>query len=234
MRDVATARALGAQAVVVGTAWTEQGDGVHRVEPRDPGAVGDALARALAGGPAKAAKIGMAVGPRTAAALVRGLADYSGPVVVDPVLASSRGGPLWEGSPADLFPLLARATLITPNAPEAATLTGLPVTNATEAAAAGRALMTRAGAAAVLIKGGHLTGESSVVDVLVSAREVHRLEHRRTPGPSPRGTGCALATAVAVLLGRGLPLEVAVGSASRWVADAIASARPVGGELHLP
>ena len=68
----------------------------------------------------------MAVGPATAAALIEGLAGYDGPVVVDPVLATSRGGPLWDGAPAELVPLLRRATLVTPNAPEAGELAGAP------------------------------------------------------------------------------------------------------------
>ena len=67
----------------------------------------------------------MAVGPPTAAALIEALADYAGPVVIDPVLATSRGGALWEGAPEQLMPLLRRATLVTPNATEAAALTGV-------------------------------------------------------------------------------------------------------------
>ena len=55
----------------------------------------------------------------------------------------------------------------------------------------------------------------------------------RVPGPTPRGTGCALATAIAVELGRGRPLADAVESAGTWLAGAIASAVDVGGERHL-
>lgn len=233
LRDAATAAALGASPVAVGTAWTEQRAGTHLVEPREPAAVANALARAIADLQPSAVKIGMAVGPATAAALIQGLGDYPGPVVVDPVLATSRGGPLWDGPPGELFALMARATLVTPNAPEAALLTGLTVADLDQAEAAARALMAAAGVAAVLVKGGHLSGGASVVDVLVCPNEVRRFAHPRRTGPSPRGTGCALATAIAVALGRGLPLARAVGSASDWLAGAIAAARPVAGELHL-
>lgn len=233
MRDVATAMAVGARPVAVGTAWTEQGDGIHRVEPREPAAVADALARAIGDLRPAAVKIGMAVGPATALALLRGLAAYDGPVVVDPVLATSRGGALWQGAPGELFALLARATLITPNALEAAALTCLPVTDPAQAEAAAGALMAGAGARAVLVKGGHLTGTGLVVDTLVTGTVVQRFEHPRRSGPSPRGTGCALATAIAVALGRQLALPAAVSAASAWLAGAIATARPVGGELHL-
>ena len=106
LRDVTTATALGARSHAVETAWTEQGPGLHRVEPRAPEAVRTALAEALAAHRPAAVKIGMAVGPATAAALVEALGDYSGPVVVDPVLAPSRGGALWAGLPRELLPLL--------------------------------------------------------------------------------------------------------------------------------
>jgi hydroxymethylpyrimidine/phosphomethylpyrimidine kinase len=233
LRDVATARALGAHAFAVGTAWTEQGPGVHRVEPREPAAVREALARAVAAGPA-AVKLGMAVGPETAAAILDGLAGYAGPVVVDPVLATSRGGALWDAHPHALMPLLRRAALVTPNALEAAALTGLPVTTAAEAEAAGRALVAGAGLAAVLIKGGHLDeGTAEVVEWLVTPAGASRSTHPRLAGTSPRGTGCALATAIAVELGRGAALLRAVTSATTWLTEAMASPRLVGGEHHL-
>jgi hydroxymethylpyrimidine/phosphomethylpyrimidine kinase len=233
LRDVATAAARGARAHAVGTAWTEQGAGAHRVEPRPLEALRGTLSRALAERPA-AVKIGMAVGPGTAAAIVESLAEYAGPVVVDPVLHSSRGGSLWEGTPRDLLPLIRRATLVTPNADEAAALTGLAVSTAADAEAAGRRLVESEGIAAVLVKGGHLAETAAdITDVLVAPDGCWRFSRARLPGPSPRGTGCALATAIAVELGRGLPLRTAIETATRWLAGAIAAARPVGDERHL-
>lgn len=232
LRDTHTAAALGARAIAIGTAWTEQGPGVRQVEPRDPTAVREALARAVAARPA-AIKIGMAVGPTTADALLAGLSGYEGPVVVDPVLATSRGGPLWQGEPRGLLPLLRRATLVTPNAPEAAALAGQPIATADDAHRAAAALLEREGLTAVLVKGGHLRSEGPMVDVLVTSTSVRRFEHPRAGGASPRGTGCALATAIAIGLGKGQPLASAVQTAADWLAAAIATARPVGDERHL-
>ncbi len=239
LRDVATAAALGARAHAVGTAWTEQAPGVHRVEPRDPAAVREALAAAVSGRPA-AVKIGMAVGPDTASAILEALAGYVGPVVLDPVLASSRGGTLWAASPAELLPLARRATLVTPNAPEAAALAGRPVATAAAAAAAGRRFVEHDGLAAVLIKGGHVSEDPGrVTDVLVAAAagggvaRVAGFTRPRVIGASPRGTGCALATALAVELGRGLTLDAAIDAATSWLAGAIARARDVDGERRL-
>jgi hydroxymethylpyrimidine/phosphomethylpyrimidine kinase len=240
LRDVATATRLGARAFAVGTAWTAQGEGIHRVEPRAPEAIGAALAQALATPTLRpaAVKIGMAVGPATAASLLAALADFEGPVVVDPVLATSRGGLLWSGTPGELLPLLRRATLVTPNAVEAAALSGRSVTTVAEAEAAGRRLIEIEGLQAVLIKGGHLTHSDGFVrDLLVTAEATTRTAHPLVPGPSPRGTGCALATAIAVELGHGRALGQAVESAIGWLAAAIAAAQPVAGvlgEWHLP
>jgi hydroxymethylpyrimidine/phosphomethylpyrimidine kinase len=235
LRDVATATSLGAHPHAVGTAWTDQGEGIHRVAPRAPEAVGAALAQALATLRPAAVKIGMAVGPATAAALIAALADFAGPVVVDPVLATSRGGALWSGAPAELLPLLRRATLVTPNAVEATALSGRSVATVAEAEEAGRGLIEAQSLRAVLIKGGHLAhSDASVTDLLVTSAATTRSVHPRLLGPSPRGTGCALATAIAVELGRGRSLGQAVDHAIGWLAGAIAGAEPVEGEWHLP
>jgi hydroxymethylpyrimidine/phosphomethylpyrimidine kinase len=234
LRDVATATARGARAHAVGTAWTEQGDGIHRVEPRPPAAVRAALAETISGLRPAAVKIGMAVGPATATALIEALEDYAGPVIVDPVLATSRGGALWEGTPPELVPLLRRATLVTPNAREAAALTGSPVATVEDAVAAGHRLTDVNRLRAVLVKGGHLTAaDATVTDVLVTRDGVRRFSRRRIAGPAPRGTGCALATAIAVELGRGAALAEGVEAAGAWLAGVIAAAVEVNGEWHL-
>lgn len=237
-RDVATARGLGARVRAVGTAWTEQGSGAHRVEPRAPAAVRDALSRALAELRPQSVKIGMAVRPATARALIAALARFRGAVVVDPVLATSRGGALWSARPAALLPLLRLATLVTPNAPEAAALAGRPVKTPADAAAAGRALVDDHGLAAVLVKGGHIrergrAARKVVMDVLVTPSSTTWLVRPKVSGPSPRGTGCALATAIAVALGRGEPLASAIAGAADWLAAAIETAQRVGRERHL-
>jgi len=232
LRDVLTAVALGARPIAVGTAWTEQGAGVHSVEARRSDSLSDSIRYAVSSGPASV-KIGMVPDAAAAAAILAGLSSYKGPIVIDPVLASSRGGALFTGSPAELFSLLRRATLVTPNAGEAAILAGVAVRDLDDAEAAARALADR-GLAAVLVKGGHL-GEAPapVTDTLLLDGAVHRLSHARVPGGDVRGTGCALATAIAVHLGRGAGARAAVDSATIWLGRARAAAVDVGGERHL-
>jgi hydroxymethylpyrimidine/phosphomethylpyrimidine kinase len=233
VRDLLTAEALGARAMLVGTAWTRQDEnGVKGVEPRFPDMVRAGLEQALAACPPRrtAIKIGMVAMGGIAAAIVAGLETWRGPVVFDPVLGASAGGPLYEGSPADLLPLVRRATLVTPNLAEAAWLTGLAVETLDHARHAAQVLAGW-GPAAVLAKGGHLPGAAT--DVLRSAAGERLFEGTRLPGRNPRGTGCALATAIAVGLARGQPLEQAVDAAKVWLAGRIQAAVTIGGARYL-
>jgi hydroxymethylpyrimidine/phosphomethylpyrimidine kinase len=225
MRDFLTARALGANAHMVATAFTDQDEaGVFGVDVR----AGDSLRRHLAAalsrsqrdGRAVAVKIGMVGDPALVSAILEALAGFEGPVVYDPVLAASSGGALYRGQLAALDPLLARAALVTPNRSEAAALARVPVDDLAGARAAGEALRAR-GARAVLVKGGHLDGDEAC-DVLVSEAGVQVLCAPRVVGRDPRGTGCALATAIAVGLARGVGLAAAVGEAKVWLRARIA------------
>jgi hydroxymethylpyrimidine/phosphomethylpyrimidine kinase len=127
-----------------------------------------------------------------------------------------------------LFPL---ANLVTPNAPEAARLTGLPVESIADCAQAGQSLLAT-GAGAVLVKGGHLAGET-VTDVLVSKGSAQRLTAPRLNTTSTHGTGCTLASAIAVGLAQGLPLIDAIRRARSYVQEAIRTA-PGFGHGHGP
>ena len=240
VRDFLTARTLGAVMRLVPSAWTDQASsGVAAVEARGAGALERAVRGAVgrgAGGQANGAaavKVGMLPDARAVAEVLTGLADFPGPVVVDPVLAASSGGALFQGSPDEWLRLAVRATLLTPNALEATALTGIPVRDGDDAVRAGQALLAR-GARAVLVKGGHLADAASAIDVLVTRDcEPRRFEAPRLGGRSVRGTGCALATAVAVALARGAALVDAIAFGKSWLHGAWAGAVIVGDELHL-
>ncbi len=230
-RDLLTAAALGAHARVVATAWTEQGPDFE-LQPREAGQVQAGLTRAFTqtAETATAVKIGMVATAAIARAIAAGIAPFHGSVVYDPVLRASSGGLLYEGDRQDVLALARQACLLTPNLAEAAWLLDRPVRTRAEARDAARALRDL-GIPAVLVKGGHLEGEAT--DVLASPAGETLFEAPRIAGPSPRGTGCALATAVAVGLATGAPLEVAIASAKTWLARRIAGASAVGSELHL-
>jgi hydroxymethylpyrimidine/phosphomethylpyrimidine kinase len=122
-----------------------------------------------------------------------------------------------------LFPL---AALITPNAPEAAALTGIAVNTPDDAARAG-AMLREQGARAVLVKGGHLAGDT-VTDVLVDETGIHHFTSPRLNNPATHGTGCTLASAIATGLARGLALRDSVERGRAFVQEAIRTGLPFG------
>ena len=130
-----------------------------------------------------------------------------------------------------LFRSIPRATLLTPNAPEAAALTGLTLETTDDLRRAGEQLLA-AGAAAVLMKGGHIAGDK-VVDVLMSPGGETTFEGPRIDSRHTHGTGCTLASACATGLAQGLPLEQAVARAWGYTAEAIRRA-PGFGAGHGP
>jgi hydroxymethylpyrimidine/phosphomethylpyrimidine kinase len=232
-RDLLTATSLGARGFLVGTAWTEQGpQSTRTIEPRAPERVQAALTSALArvAGTQSAVKIGMVATAPIAQAIAIALSATPVPTVYDPVLRASSSDALYDGDRSSVLALARAVALLTPNLSEAAWLLDRPVRSESEARVAARELRAL-GVAAVLVKGGHLEGDAT--DVLVSPAGESVFSSPRVPGPSPRGTGCALATAIAVGLARGEPLERAVATAKTWLTEHIARARDVGGEWHL-
>jgi hydroxymethylpyrimidine/phosphomethylpyrimidine kinase len=149
-------------------------------------------------------------------------------LVVDPVMIAKSGNTLLDTAAVEALRtlLLPRADLVTPNAPEAAALTGHEVHSIATAREAALRLHGL-GARAVLVKGGHLPGDD-VVDVLYDGRTLHELRGPRMPGPHTHGTGCTLASAIAAGLALGRPLEAAVADARAYVAGAIAHAPRLG------
>lgn len=229
-RDLLTVSAFAAEATLVGTAWTEQGpfsDGIIEARPADRVRV--ALAAALVRG-GDAVKIGMVANAAIAKDLLQALSGYGGPIVYDPVLRATSGEALYQGDREPIFALARRATLVTPNLAEAGWLLDRSVENESDARAAAQALRGL-GIAAVLVKGGHLRGEAT--DILLVPDGETVFSSPRIPGASPRGTGCALATAIAVQLARGETLERAVAAAKAWLSLRIAGARSVADERHL-
>lgn len=233
--DLQVFRSLGVHGAAVITALTVQDTGkVHRVLPSFPNVVLDQLRVLLADLRPDAIKIGMLATDDVARNTELGL-DAAGqpapPLVIDPVLAASDGTPLLErrAIPA-LERLIGRAALVTPNLPEAATLTGCDVSSREGVEAAGCALVSGLGAAAALVTGGHSDGAPD--DLLVvregGSQSLHWLPGARIEVGPLHGTGCALSSAVAAYLARGQDLRTAVEGGRRFVARALESAAQSG------
>jgi hydroxymethylpyrimidine/phosphomethylpyrimidine kinase len=136
-----------------------------------------------------------------------GTAARRAPVVFDPVMKATLGSnTAWLGPPSSKHILLAiarRATVVTPNVPEAETLLRTQILSVEDAGRAARELV-RLGARAALVKGGHLPARSSteaMTDVLVVGRHLFHLKARRQPSVV-HGTGCTLASLIAGRLAR--------------------------------
>lgn len=201
----------GARPVGVITAHTVQtSEGVVSAHPMDAETLDAQLTHLLGDLEIAAVKLGMLGSQQVAEVLGAALARVAGPVVWDPVLAPSRGRvAMYVGSVAAAIEALRPSlTLITPNAMEAALLSGMPVTTAAEVVAAAQRLRELCDCA-VLVKGGHLGGSSSV-DTLVTADQVIVFSSARIAGGEHvHGTGCALAAAIAAQLALGESLEQA-------------------------
>lgn len=228
--DIKAVTATGGYAATAITAITVQNTlGVHGVHPLPLDLI-EAQARAVLDDiGADAIKTGM-LGTTAVVERVAAILDTSdAPAVVDPVMIAKGGHPLLadEAVQAVRSLMIPRATLLTPNAPEAEALTGLTVADLDGQRRAG-AFLLGMGAKAVLMKGGHVPGET-VVDVLVTPDGETLLEGERVDTRHTHGTGCTLASACAAGIACGLPLEVAVAEAWAYVAEAIRRAPGLGG-----
>ena len=122
--------------------------------------------------------------------------------------------------------LLPMATVLTPNLPEAETLTNSTIASERDMKRAATALLGL-GPKAVLLKGGHLDSDP-VVDMLATADGVTRFTSPRIQSINTHGTGCTLASAIATGLAQGMELAAAVERARDYVHKAIATAPGLG------
>jgi hydroxymethylpyrimidine/phosphomethylpyrimidine kinase len=180
-----------------------------------------------------AVKIGMIGSPEVAVAVAERLSSMSVPIVFDPVMVASSGAALASSETITAFrKLMEASTVVTPNAPELAALTQLPVNTLAELHHAAVEL-ARDLDMWVLAKGGHLAG-AKVVDVLANSEGRPReFGGSRIDSRHHHGTGCTLASAVAVGLARGEDIGDAVEAGRRFVRTAMAAA-PGFGQGHGP
>ncbi|MBH68790.1 MAG: bifunctional hydroxymethylpyrimidine kinase/phosphomethylpyrimidine kinase [Rhodospirillaceae bacterium] len=150
------------------------------------------------------------------------------PLVVDPVMVAKGGHQLLEPTALDILKseLIIKATLITPNVPEAELLSGMVIENVDSMRSAAEILLAL-GPRAVLIKGGHLAGES-LTDLLVTESGERTYSGPRLDTRNTHGTGCTLASAIATGLAQKYELENAIERARNYVFNAILSAPGLG------
>ncbi len=239
--DIKSVTALGGYAMTAITALTVQNSlgvfGVHAVPPEFIRAQMEAVVKDLG---TDAIKTGMLANIAIVELVAEALDSLCPgiPAIIDPVMVAKGGAPLLEAKAVEAMRALMvpRAFLLTPNAPEAERLTGIAVNNVSGQRRAAERLM-RAGARAVLLKGGHLEGGHSggdqITDVLATEQGELIFESPRIHTRHTHGTGCTLASAIAARIAQGDRLPDAVDTARAYLAEAIKRA-PGFGAGHGP
>lgn len=233
--DLKTFTVLGVYGASVLTALTAQNTrGVSAILSVPPSFVAQQIDAVASDLNVAATKTGMLGDRATVLAVAEGVHRHDlHPLVVDPVMVATSGDMLLapDAVSAVRDVLMPLADIITPNLAEAATLLGGEIAcSEAEMEAQGRALAIL-GAKAVLMKGGHASGDEAV-DILVQANApALRIAHPRIATRNAHGTGCTLSAAIAAHLARGLPLSDAVRAAKEFVHGAlVAGADMIVGE----
>ncbi len=236
--DLKTFSALGVYGASAITALTAQNTlGVQAIHEAPPDFVAAQIRSVLSDLAVNAIKIGMLASAPIIEAVAEALAGHRDiPIVLDPVMVAASGDPLLAESAVDALRtrMMPMATIVTPNMPEAAFITGRPVARDEEEMIAQGRLLLGLGAGAVLVKGGHGDGPESV-DLLVTQHVLQRYAVKRIATRNVHGTGCTLSSAIAAGLALGQALPEAVAAAKSYVTAAIAASSGLAiGRGHGP
>ncbi|WP_425059509.1 Hydroxymethylpyrimidine/phosphomethylpyrimidine kinase [Sporomusa carbonis] len=227
--DLKTFAAHGVFGMSVITAITAQNtQGVFAVQDVTPEVIAKQIDAIFDDIEVAAVKIGMVSQIDTIKTIAAKLQEYGAKnVVVDPVMVSKSGYHLLNpaAEAALVQELLPLATIVTPNIPEAEVITQGKITTVEEMEAAARSIYAL-GPKHVLVKGGHLDGDST--DVFFDGEKYTYLKSRRIDTKNTHGTGCTLSAAIAAGLGRGLPVDQAVHAAKEYITIAIEHGLTIG------
>lgn len=222
--DLKTFSALGCYGMSVITALTAQNTtavtAIHAIPAQ---MVADQIDAVLSDIGADAIKIGMLQTPQVIGTVAKKLKKHDvSQIVLDPVMVAKSGDKLLldtavESLKNELLPL---AKIITPNIPEAEVLLGRTIVNRDQMAEAAFALV-ELGPDAVLLKGGHFTGDKSPDCLAIKSEDTRWFEAERIETENTHGTGCTLSSAIAAYLARGFNLEEAVSGGKKYINSAI-------------
>jgi len=237
--DLKTFSALGVFGMSAITALTAQNTQVVTgIFPAPSEFIGEQIDAVMADIGTHAVKIGMLHSPEVIEVVASKLEQWACPnVVVDPVMISKSGDKLLRDDAVAALRerLLPLATVITPNLPEASVLLGREIKTADDMPGAARTLADF-GAASVLVKGGHLEGNTSHDLLYEKASDLmHEFPQDRVETKNSHGTGCTLSSAIAAGLAKGLDLNRAVEEAKAYITNALkAGADYKTGKGHGP
>jgi len=248
--DLKAFAAVGAFGLSAITALTAQNTrGVNAIYPSGAQAVTAQLNALISDFPIDAIKTGMLFDASTIAAVTHSLAALQAPLVVDPVMIATSGAKLLDQNAVGAYrPLIARATLLTPNLPEAQALLNCAAINTRDEMLSAANRLLEFGCQAVLLKGGHAPVGTKCLGESERSNQISDLLLIQTPtGPTARwftterldirghGTGCTLAALITAFLARGLALESATAKAILMLRKALGQAQCIGaGHVQTP
>lgn len=175
-----------------------------------------------------AVKVGMLSKSDCMLAVAKKLKEYKPKnVVIDPVMLAKNGCPLMQPDSMDTLirEILPLADLLTPNIPEAETITGMPIHSPEDMERAAKQIYAM-GAKNVLVKGGHAEGDA--LDILFDGENFYRFCEERIHTNNTHGTGCTYSSAIASNLALGYSMEEAVKRAKAYVTTAIRHSLQIG------
>ena len=230
--DIKTITMLGGFAMTAVTAITAQNTlGVQAIHPVPTDMITQQIRSVMEDIGADMIKIGMLGTAEIMRTVAEALRAYAAgvPVILDPVMQAKGGAALLSPDAVNMLmdTMLPLATLVTPNIPEAESMSNLPVQSIADMEAAA-AVIAKHTPGAVLVKGGHLESKE-LANVLYHAGTIEIFRFARLDSPHTHGTGCTLASAIAVLLAKGLSLSQAILQAESYVHGAILHAPSYGG-----
>jgi len=227
--DLKTISALGCYGMTAITALTAQNTlGVRAIHSVPLQMLADQIDAVVEDIGVDAVKIGMLHSADTVRTVATAIDRHAlTNIVLDPVMIATSGAVLIDQEAIAVLvrELFAKADVITPNLDEASLLVGRPLGNEADMEAAARRLLDM-GARSVLLKGGHLAGDT-VSDLLMTRGDAHWMRATRIDSPNTHGTGCTLSSAIAAHLALGSALPQAVQQARDFVRGALAAGAAV-------
>lgn len=228
--DLKTFQELGVFGTSAITALTAQNTlGVEGIYPVPTDFVVQQMMSVFRDMPVKGIKTGMLFSAEIIEAVAQLLAEKDVRLVIDPVMIAKGGATLLQQNAITALKqhLLPIATVITPNVPEAAVLSGVPISSEADVEQAAKVLL-QSGVKCVVMKGGHLSGDKAIDTIYFADGTTFKMESERIQTTQTHGTGCTFSAALIAFLAKGLEMKEAIVEAKKFVQLAISHPLNIG------
>ncbi|AHC39023.1 bifunctional hydroxymethylpyrimidine kinase/phosphomethylpyrimidine kinase [Ehrlichia muris] len=172
-------------------------------------------------------KIGMLPSYEAIKAVALSLPDI--PIVVDPVMVSASNFRLMDNNAISDFieHIIPKATIITPNIPEAEALAQIDIKDQNDMIKASQ-IIKSLGTKYVLIKGGHMNQEIINNILLTEKDQILNFQHKRTFNDELHGTGCTLSSAIASFMSQKISIQESVNLGIQYILNTIKTVPQIG------